>query len=236
MPAVDASARGLKLLRRDSLPDLLTVAVAETGPYTARVTVDGVDFDGTFAAVVPTDTLTIIRDGVLADFAAIPGVTPVSVSTNQIRFDADQDALFTTSVFAEPSASDMTIAKNTTSTGDADFVGTQTQPAVAGDIPAERQDQQGTAVSGATAVLVLVDAAGALVAPGSMTYDLEVLDVRRVDGLLAVVQLDAQTGLAPYARVIVPTVVGGSRLAVRISNLAAIPATAEEMRLLYEET
>ena len=236
MPEPTMSDVGLKLLRRDTVPDLLTVATAATGNYTLRVAVDGVDYDCTYAATVPTDTVTDIRDGVIAGAPAglaAAGVRLVSSSTDEIHVTG-LDVEFTSAIQAEPSPGDMTLAKVSSAVGDLDYSALQSAPGPYADLPYKRQDRL-VAVSGIEARLALFDSAGDALAPGSMTYSLDILDAQPISGKTAVTKLLASTGLVPFVAVTRTPVPGGTRMAVRIHTLANVPATAVTMELQFRE-
>lgn len=234
MPIPDLDDHGLKLLRHDTLPDLYTVVNAVTGTYTLRVTTeDGSTFDLTFAAVVPTDTQEIIRDGALASAPAIPGVTVAAVSTDGIRVSGAEDVKFVSSIESEPGGGDSTLAKEATTGGDPDFLGTQVAPAFLIDVPKHLQSEP---VRGLSLRVIVVDTAGDVVAPGSGTLSIDVLDIQRVDRKDVVCLVDELTSVPLNEVQPVADVVGGMRIGVRLHTMASLPATADRMLLAIQET
>lgn len=237
MPSPSPSLLGLKLLRRDTLPELVTINVAATGTYTLRLRKDEVDHDLTFVAVVPTDTLTDIRDGLLASpaaaTAATAGITLTAVGAAQFRIEGAEDARWVTSVEDEPSASDMTFAKEVASAGDPDFFGTQVAPAFFVSVPNQLRSAP---VSGLSLRAIIIDSAGVPVAPGTALLSIDVLDVQRVAGIDVVSRVAVLAAIGLDTVQPVANIVGGMKIGVRIHTLENLPATADEVRLVVEET
>jgi hypothetical protein len=233
MPTPDPVTTGLKLLRHDTLPDLYTVVNAITGDYTLRIRKDDANFDLTFAAVVPSDTQEIIRDGLLTSAPVIPGVTVLAVSTDAIRIAGAEDARFVSSIEDEPGGGDSTLLKDVMPPGDPDFFGTQVAPAFVVNVP---KHLQSLPVRGLSLRAIVVDTAGDPVAPGSGTLSIDVLDIQRVAGVEVVCLIAALTTVGLDEVQPVAGVVGGMRIGVRLHTFASLPATADQILLAIQET
>lgn len=128
-------------------------------------------------------------------------------------------------------------------TGDViDHVGTQTAPPDEdiSRLEAGRTDGVGAApTTGFSFKMVLLDGSGDPVAPGTMTYDVEILEVDQMeldDGSFkkTISAGESQTGAAPYQQFSAPGFSGstvGGGIFLRLTNLANVPGAAAELQM-----